>query len=89
MVLAEDRVLRVISDIGVWVNVVGGLVHYEDGFYGNELVGTGSGSCSVASFDTRGVGNSCCAIAESVNEKGDSGFEIFTTVQLRISASGI
>lgn len=80
MALAEDRVLRVISDIDIWGYVVGGLVHYEDGFHGNKLVGTGSGSCSVVSFDTSGVGNSCCAAAQLVNEKGDKGFELFATV---------
>jgi hypothetical protein len=68
----------------VWGYAFGRFVHYEDGFHGNKLVGTGSGSCSVASFDTSGVGNSCYATAELVNEKGDTGFEILVTVQLRI-----
>ena len=84
MALVEDRVLHVISDIGIWFYAFGGLVHYEDGFHGNKLVGTGSGSCLVVSFDTSGVGNSCYATAELVNEKDDAGFEIFATVQLRI-----
>ena len=38
----------------------------------------------MASFDTSGVGDSCNATAELVNEKGEAVFEIFTTVQLRI-----
>jgi hypothetical protein len=38
----------------------------------------------VASFDTSGIGNSCYATAELVNKKGDGGFEIFATVELRI-----
>jgi hypothetical protein len=84
MALAKDRVVRVISDIGSWGYTVGRMVHYEDGFHGNKLVGTGSGSCSVASFDTSGVGNSCYATAELVNEKGDTGFEILATVKMRI-----
>jgi hypothetical protein len=35
MALAQDRVLRVISDIGIWSYAVGVLVHYEDGFHRN------------------------------------------------------
>jgi len=85
LVLAEYRVLRVISDFGIWGYAVGVLVHYEDGFHGNKLVRTGSGSCSVPSFDTStGTGNSCYATAELMNKKGDAGFEIFATVELRI-----
>jgi hypothetical protein len=84
MALAEDRVLHVINDIGIWGYAFGELVHYEDEFHGNKLVGTGSGSCSVASFDTSGVRNSYYATAELVNEKVDTGLEIFATVQLRI-----
>lgn len=87
MALAQDRVLRVISDIGIWSYAVGVLVHYEDGFHRNQLVGNGPGSCSAASFDTSGVGNSCYATAELVKEKGDADFEIFVTVQLRIQFS--
>ena len=37
MELAKDRVLRVISVIGIWGYAVGGFVHYEDGFHGNKL----------------------------------------------------
>ena len=84
MTLAQDRVLRVTSDISIWAYAVGGLVHYEDGFHRNRLVGTGSGSRSAASFDTSSVDNSCYATAELVKEKGDADFEICITVQLRI-----
>jgi hypothetical protein len=38
----------------------------------------------VAIFDTSSTGNSCYATAELVNKKGDAGFEIFATVELRI-----
>jgi len=73
LTLAEYRVLRGISDFVIWGYAVGGLVHYEDGFHGNKSVITGSGSCSVANFDTSGTGNSCYATAELVNKKGDAG----------------
>jgi len=41
--------------IDIWGYAVGGFVHYEDGFHGKKLVGTGSWPCAVASFDTSGV----------------------------------
>jgi len=47
------------------------------GFIEKKLVGTGSGSCSAAIFDTSGVGNSCHATEELVKEKGDADFEIY------------
>jgi hypothetical protein len=37
MTLAQDRVLRVIGDNGIWGYAVVRLVHYEDGFHGNKL----------------------------------------------------